>query len=173
MKKMNTKQGNNQIYNAALHTGRPVVESVVKITEIVEVDRHVSSRSIAQELQIMHKIVLNHLHKVGFKKKLDVWVQHQLTPKHLMDRISIYKALAKWNEIDPFLKRLMTGDEKWITSLLSTTGQLEASDRPETAIIDQQKKCCVPSGKRQTKHVCSDSPGTLGSRLESFNASTI
>ncbi|GFU75759.1 mariner transposase [Trichonephila clavipes] len=32
-----------------------------------------------------------------------------------MDRISIYEALAKRNEIDPFLKRMVTGDEKWVT----------------------------------------------------------
>ncbi|GFV53323.1 histone-lysine N-methyltransferase SETMAR [Trichonephila clavipes] len=64
----------------ALHTGRPVVENVDKITEIIEVDRYVGSRSIAQELKIDHKTVSNHLRKVGFKKKLDVWVPHQLTP---------------------------------------------------------------------------------------------
>ncbi|GFX14611.1 mariner transposase [Trichonephila clavipes] len=33
----------------------------------------------------------------------------------MRDRISIYKALAKWNEIDPFLKRMVTGDKKWVT----------------------------------------------------------
>ncbi|GFT85711.1 hypothetical protein TNCV_4026651 [Trichonephila clavipes] len=33
----------------------------------------------------------------------------------MMDQISICEALAKWNEIDPFLKRIMTGDEKWVT----------------------------------------------------------
>ncbi|XP_046835602.1 histone-lysine N-methyltransferase SETMAR-like [Vespa crabro] len=99
----------------ALRTGRPVVESVDKITEIIEVDRHVSSRSIAQELKIDHKTVLNHLHKTGFKKKLGVWGPHQLTPKNIMDRISICEALANRNEIDPFLKRMMTGDEKWVT----------------------------------------------------------
>ncbi|GFX32584.1 histone-lysine N-methyltransferase SETMAR [Trichonephila clavipes] len=32
-------------------TGRPVVENVKKITEIIKVDRHISSRSIAQELK--------------------------------------------------------------------------------------------------------------------------
>lgn len=99
----------------APRTGRPVVENVDKITEIIEVDRHVSSRSIAQELKIDHKTVLNHLRKAGFKKKLDVWVPHQLTPKNMMDRISICEALAKRNEIDPFLKRMVTGDEKWVT----------------------------------------------------------
>jgi len=38
----------------APRTDRPVVENVDKITEMIEVDRHVSSRSIAQELKIDH-----------------------------------------------------------------------------------------------------------------------
>ncbi|GFW66054.1 histone-lysine N-methyltransferase SETMAR [Trichonephila clavipes] len=53
-------------------TGRPVVKNVDKIIEIIEVDRHFSGHSIAQELKINHKTVLNHLRKVGFKKKLDI-----------------------------------------------------------------------------------------------------
>ncbi|GFT29526.1 histone-lysine N-methyltransferase SETMAR [Trichonephila clavipes] len=65
----------------APRTGKPVVENVDKTTEIIEVDRLVSGRSIAQKLKINYKTVLNHLRKVGFKKKLDVWVPHQLTPK--------------------------------------------------------------------------------------------
>ncbi|GFV47449.1 histone-lysine N-methyltransferase SETMAR [Trichonephila clavipes] len=68
----------------APRTGRPVVENVDKITEIIEVDRYGSCRSITQELKIDHKTVLNQLRKVGFKKKLDVWVPHQLTPKNMM-----------------------------------------------------------------------------------------
>ncbi|GFT83570.1 histone-lysine N-methyltransferase SETMAR [Trichonephila clavipes] len=32
-----------------------------------------------------------------------------------MDRISIFGALAKRNEIVSFLKRMVTGDEKWVT----------------------------------------------------------
>ncbi|GFX73836.1 histone-lysine N-methyltransferase SETMAR [Trichonephila clavipes] len=62
-----------------------------------------------------HKTVLNHLYQVGFKKMLDVWVLHQLTPKNMMDRISICDSLAKRNEIDQFLKRMVTGDAEWVT----------------------------------------------------------
>ncbi|GFT76616.1 histone-lysine N-methyltransferase SETMAR [Trichonephila clavipes] len=83
-----------------------------KISVIIEVDRHVSSRSIAQELKIDHETVLNHLRQVGFKKKLHVWGPHQLTPKNMMDSISI---CDKWNEIDPFLKHMVTRNEKWVT----------------------------------------------------------
>ncbi|GFS92918.1 histone-lysine N-methyltransferase SETMAR, partial [Trichonephila clavipes] len=93
-------------------TGKPVVENVDKITEIIKVDQLVSSRSITQGLKIEHKTVLSHLRKVEFKKKLHVWVPHQLTPKNMMDQISICEALAKRNEIDPFLKRMVNGEEK-------------------------------------------------------------
>ncbi|GFU60266.1 histone-lysine N-methyltransferase SETMAR [Trichonephila clavipes] len=65
----------------ASRTGRLVVENIDKITEIIEDARHVSSRSIAQELKIDHKTVSSLLRKVGFKKKLHLWVPHQLTPK--------------------------------------------------------------------------------------------
>ncbi|GFU57177.1 histone-lysine N-methyltransferase SETMAR [Trichonephila clavipes] len=41
----------------APRTGRPVVENVDKTTEIIKIDRHVSCRSITQELQIDHKTV--------------------------------------------------------------------------------------------------------------------
>jgi len=41
-------------------------------------------------------------------------MSHDLTVKNLIDQISIYE-LLKWNEIEPFFKRLITGDEKWIT----------------------------------------------------------
>ncbi|GFX94926.1 histone-lysine N-methyltransferase SETMAR [Trichonephila clavipes] len=99
----------------APRTGRSVVENVDKITEIIEVDRIVSSHSIAQELKIDHKSVLNHFRKVGLKKKLHVLGPYQLTPKNIMNRISICEALAKRNEIDLFLKWIVTGDEKWVT----------------------------------------------------------
>ncbi|GFW01258.1 histone-lysine N-methyltransferase SETMAR [Trichonephila clavipes] len=95
----------------ASRTGRPVIENVDKTTKIIEIDRHVSSRSIVQELKIDHKTVLNHLRKVGLKKSS----MFGCTPKNMMDRISTCKALAKRNEIDPFLKRMVAGDVKWVT----------------------------------------------------------
>ncbi|GFU51868.1 histone-lysine N-methyltransferase SETMAR [Trichonephila clavipes] len=98
----------------APRTSRPVVKNVDKFTEIIEVDRYVSRRSIAQELKVNHKTVLIHLRKVGFKKKRDVWVPHQLTPKKMIDGISLCESLAKRNEMDPFLKRMVIRNEKWV-----------------------------------------------------------
>ncbi|GFT87031.1 histone-lysine N-methyltransferase SETMAR [Trichonephila clavipes] len=118
----------------APRTGRSIVENVNKITKIVEVNRHVSSRSIAQELKIEYKTVLNHLRKVGLKKKLHVWVPHQLTPKNMMGRISIYEAFVKRNKIDSFLKRMVTGDEKWVKyyKIVRTLSWSKCSQAAET-----------------------------------------
>ncbi|GFU56094.1 transposable element Tcb2 transposase [Trichonephila clavipes] len=52
----------------APRTCRPDVENADKITEIIEVDRFVSSRSIIQGLKIDHKTVLSYLRKVELKK---------------------------------------------------------------------------------------------------------
>ncbi|GFT97510.1 histone-lysine N-methyltransferase SETMAR [Trichonephila clavipes] len=92
----------NFIFDAP-RTVRSVIENIDKITEIIEIDRPVSSRSTTQDLKIDHKTVLSQLRKVGFKKKLDVLVTHQLTAENMMDRISICEASAKRNEIGLFL----------------------------------------------------------------------
>jgi len=53
-------------------SGRPITEKSNEIMVKVERDKHVSTVEIARELGIDHKTVLNHLHKAGYKKKLDV-----------------------------------------------------------------------------------------------------
>ena len=93
----------------------PSLKTSIKFFKKIEVYRHISSREIARELNIDHKTVLNLLHKTGYQKKLDTWVPHELTMKNLMDRGSICESLLKRNEIEPFLKRMITGDKKWIT----------------------------------------------------------
>ncbi|GFX60887.1 mariner transposase [Trichonephila clavipes] len=55
-----------------------------------------------------------------FKPFEQSWIQKEARclgapPKNMMDRISICEALVKRNEIDPFLKRMGTGNEKWVT----------------------------------------------------------
>ncbi|KAJ0182071.1 hypothetical protein K1T71_002793 [Dendrolimus kikuchii] len=68
-----------------------------------------------RELGIDHKTVLVHLKKAGYIKKLDIWVPHELTERNLMNRVLICDSLLRRNETEPFLKKLITGDEKWIT----------------------------------------------------------
>ncbi|KFM75697.1 Mariner Mos1 transposase, partial [Stegodyphus mimosarum] len=47
-------------------------------------------------------------------QKLDTRVPHELKEMHLTQRINSCDLLKKCNKNDPFLKRLITGDEKWV-----------------------------------------------------------
>ncbi|XP_011052820.1 PREDICTED: histone-lysine N-methyltransferase SETMAR-like, partial [Acromyrmex echinatior] len=80
-------------------SGRPVIEKVDEILQLVKQDWHVSCQEIANALRINHMTVWNHLKKAGYAKKLDVWVPHELTQRNLIDRISISETLLKRNEI--------------------------------------------------------------------------
>lgn len=59
--------GNFDVKDAP-RSGRPIVENVDKIMQMSESDRHISTVSIAQELNIAQKTVWNHLEKAGYKK---------------------------------------------------------------------------------------------------------
>lgn len=107
------RSGNFNVKDAP-RSGRPVTEKVDEILQMIELDRHTSTLDIALALNTNQKTVWNHLKKAGYKKTLDVWVPHELTQKNLIDRISISEMLLKRNEIEPFLKQVVTGDEKWV-----------------------------------------------------------
>jgi len=93
-------------------SGRPITEKSDEIIIKVERDKHVSTVELARELGIDHKTVF--IYTKLDKKKLDVWVPPELSVRNIMDRINICDTLKR-NEIEPFLKRMITGDEKWIT----------------------------------------------------------
>ncbi|GFV81681.1 histonelysine Nmethyltransferase SETMARlike [Trichonephila clavipes] len=119
-------------------TGRPIVENVDKMTEVIEDDRHVSSCSIAQEPKIDHKTVLNCLSKVGFKKKLHVWVPHQLRPKkHNGSNFHLRSLDLHCQQLDN-LKLVI--DQKW-PELVNRRGVVLHQDnaRPQTFVVTRQK----------------------------------
>lgn len=70
-----------------------------------------SSHKIAKELNIYHQIFLDHLKQADHKKKLDVGMRYELAVKNILDRISMCEIPQKRNEIERFLKRLITDDE--------------------------------------------------------------
>ena len=65
-----------------LRSGRPITEKSDEILEKIVRDQHFSSPDIAYELSIHHQTILNRLRKARFKKKLDVWVPHELNVKN-------------------------------------------------------------------------------------------
>ena len=82
------------------------------IKAIIDSDRNSTTRKIAEKLHVSHTCIENHLKQFGYVQKLDTWVPRELKEKHLTQRINSCDLLKKRNENDPFLKRLITGDEK-------------------------------------------------------------
>ena len=73
-----------------------------------------TTREIAEKLNISHTCVERHSKELNYVNKLDIWILHKLNKIQLTKRISICDSLLKRNETDPFLKRIITGDEKWV-----------------------------------------------------------
>lgn len=59
--------------------------------------------------------VSRHINKLGYVQKYARWVPHQLSEKNVEDRFSICSALFVRQKNEPFLDRLITSDEKWVT----------------------------------------------------------
>ena len=84
------------------------------IKAIIDSDRHSTTREIAEKLHVLRTRIENRLKQLGYVEKLDTWVPHELKEKHLTQRVNSCDLLKKRNENDPFLKRPITGDEKWV-----------------------------------------------------------
>ncbi|KAL0883504.1 hypothetical protein ABMA27_016869 [Loxostege sticticalis] len=95
----------------ARRCGHPITDKIDAIFEKVEQDWH----DVAEDLGIDYKTILVHLKKTGYTKKVDIWVPYELTERNLMNSVLICDSLIRRNKSEPFLKKLITGDEKWIT----------------------------------------------------------
>ena len=71
-------------------------------------------RAIKEMLEIPKSTIERHIQRLGLVKKLDIWIPHELKEIHLTKRINTCDLHHKRNGFDHFLKRIITGDEKWI-----------------------------------------------------------
>lgn len=81
---------------------------------IIENNPRLTTREIALKMNVSHSTVARHLHRLGMVSRYDVWTPHALSPANLLDRVSTCVALNARQNLEPFLHRFVTGDEKWI-----------------------------------------------------------
>ncbi|GFW01849.1 histone-lysine N-methyltransferase SETMAR [Trichonephila clavipes] len=79
----------------------------------------ITTHQIGLRLNLSNSTVYDHLKGLGLSSKLDVWVPHVLTERNLCCRIDVCDSLLKHHENYPFLKRIITGDEKDNTTINS------------------------------------------------------
>ncbi|GFT79737.1 histone-lysine N-methyltransferase SETMAR [Trichonephila clavipes] len=105
------QSGNFDVEDAP-RSGRPVEADKDAIKALVDANRRITTREIRLRLNLSNSAVYDHLKGLGLSSKLDVWVPHVLTERNLCRRIDDCDSLLKRHENDPFLKRIITGDEK-------------------------------------------------------------
>ena len=95
-------------------SGRPTKIDDGEIKAMIENNRRSTTREIAEKLKISRTCVERYLKQLGYVNKLDIWVPHKLKEIQLTKRMYVCDSLLKRNETDPFSKRIITDDEKWV-----------------------------------------------------------
>ena len=95
---------------------------------VTENNQHYTTWEIADIIKISKLSAENHLYQLGYVNHFDVWFPHKLSEKNLLDHISACDFLLKHNENVPFLKQIVTGDEKWILYKNADGRDREASE---------------------------------------------
>ena len=111
-----TPNNNNNNFDVedAPRSGRPVEAGEDTIKALIDANRQITTREIAERLNLSNSTVHDHLKRLGLISKLDIWVPHVLSERNLCRRIDVCDLLLKRQENDPFLKLIITGDEKWV-----------------------------------------------------------
>ena len=71
----------------APRSGCPTEVDDHKIKAIIENNRRITTREIAEKLKLSHTCVERHLKQIGYVNKLDIWVSHKLNEIQLTKRI--------------------------------------------------------------------------------------
>ena len=59
--------------------GRPMEVDESALLQLIRENNRLTTREIAEHIQVTHTSVFDHLHRLGFKSKLGAWVPHDLS----------------------------------------------------------------------------------------------
>lgn len=130
-------------------SGRPRVMEDDEVITLIKSNPLLTIEEIQAVTQVSFGTVWNRLHGAGFVNKKNQWLPHELNESQLQKRVDICDVLLRKYSEDPFLRRMITGDEKWI--LYKNVAQkkcwVERGRQPETIAKPEihQKKvmlCC-------------------------------
>jgi len=108
----------------AHRSGRPFKIDDDEMKALVQANSTV--RELATALKVSVGSVHGHLKSLGFVKKLDVWVPHELKEIHLMN--CVCDQFIKREENDPFLKRMITATKNGLFTTISAEKEVGVSE---------------------------------------------
>ena len=111
------KNGNFDIDNTPC-SGRPSEFDKDHLKALLKEKNCQTSHELVKKINCDQKMILNHLHSIGFAKKLKVWVSHELSENNKENCLQIASQhptchRATHSHKQHFLYQIVTGDEKW------------------------------------------------------------
>ena len=82
------KNGNFNIDDTAC-SGRPSEFDENHLKALLKEESRQTSRELAEKINCNQKMILNHLHSMGFAEKLGVWVPHELSKNNKENHLQI------------------------------------------------------------------------------------
>jgi histone-lysine N-methyltransferase SETMAR len=93
-------------------SGRPVEFDEEALQSLLDANPRQTTHELAEQLNCSHMTVNRHLHALGKVHKYGITVPHLLSTNNLAQRASICASLLFRQKHEPFLERIVTGDEK-------------------------------------------------------------
>ena len=94
--------------------GRKPEVDVEALKDLVESDPRQTLKEMAAIIDISHETVRQHLIGLSKVRREGIWIPKQLTATQLKNRLTIASSLLTHYEKTPFLRDIVTGDEKWV-----------------------------------------------------------
>ncbi|XP_004208958.2 histone-lysine N-methyltransferase SETMAR-like [Hydra vulgaris] len=94
--------------------GRPMSLDNDVLRAEVEANPCQTIEELSNTLKQPWSTIQEHLHQIGKISRAGVWVPHNLSVQNKANRSITCNALIQRHHAEPFLDRLVTGDEKWV-----------------------------------------------------------
>lgn len=107
------KEGRTSLDDSA-RSGRPVEVDSDALREAVNANPGTSTRRLSDELGVSHMTAARHLHRIGKVHRSCRVVPHDLSAAQAQRRVEACIQLRTNPNDERFLKRIVTGDEKWV-----------------------------------------------------------
>lgn len=94
--------------------GRPSVVDVDKLKRLIDENPKQSTEDLATILDCHQETIRIHLHEIGKSYRAGRWEPYALSDKQKSLRVTICNANLLRHDRDPFWKRIVASDEKWV-----------------------------------------------------------
>jgi [histone H3]-lysine36 N-dimethyltransferase SETMAR len=96
-------------------SGRPSKINEDAVLAAIEADPTLSARMLAADFHCSFMQITRILHKLGKEQRKGRWIPHELTQQQKNQRLVAAQQLLQRHQEAPFLDRIVTCDEKWVS----------------------------------------------------------